>query len=203
MLVVVVGGVAFVKHHRSRVSHEARPLPAGGRQYASDMRNAFSFGRGVSTRDLAKFGKQVCNDLGSGNSSADEVPSTLAHWSHTSPGDAIQMITLATEDMCSGERRPETVTYVVSGGGSADVTYGPSGSSHSGSVPMSVTRPLGNPSYYAMDAQLQGYGGEVRCKLEIDGVTISSASASGGYNIASCEIGRNPTTNSWEDLNSG
>jgi hypothetical protein len=182
---------------------KAAPFPRGGRQYASDMRTTFNFGTSVSKRDLAKFGKQVCQDLGSGINVAEEVPSTQAQWSNTSAGDAIQMITLAVQDMCPSQQTPQTVTYVVSGSGVSDVSYGPSGSNYTGSEPMSVTRPLANPSYYAISAQLQGYGGDVRCKLEVDGVTISSASATGGYNIANCEIDQNPTTNSWENLNSG
>jgi hypothetical protein len=67
---------------------------------------------------------------------------------------------------------------------------------------MSVSAALGTPSYYAINAQLQGVC-EVECQLKVDGVTISSATASGGYNIADCEIGQNPVTNSWENDNSG
>jgi hypothetical protein len=69
---------------------------------------------------------------------------------------------------------------------------------------MSVTQLLGNPSYYAINAQLQGYG-EVSCKLEVDGVAISSASVGRIQHrgLRSCEIGQEPTTRSWENDNSG
>jgi hypothetical protein len=112
------------------------------------------------------------------------------------------MIILAEKDMCPSEQGAQTVTYVVTGTAGAQVTYGPAGSDLSGAVPMSVSKPLGNPSYYAINAQLQG-DGQVSCKLEVDGFAISSATASGGYNIADCEIGQDPTTGSWENDNSG
>jgi hypothetical protein len=95
----------------------------------------------------------------------------------------------------------QTVTYVVSGS-SADVTYGPAGSDLSGSVPMRVTQPLGTPVYYAISAQLQG-SGDVSCQILVDGKVISSATASGGYNIADCEISQDPLSGNWQDTNQG
>lgn len=94
----------------------------------------------------------------------------------------------------------ETVTYEVAGS-AADVTYGPAGSDYSGSVPLNVTKPLGTPSYYAISAQLQG-GGTVSCKILVDGKVISQGTASGGYQIASCEIVQDPLTGGWQDTNS-
>jgi hypothetical protein len=94
---------------------------------------------------------------------------------------------------------PETVTYIVSGS-SADVTYGPAGSSLSGHSPMKVTKKLGDPAYYSISAQLHG-GGHVSCKLEIDGEVISQAEAKGGYNIAMCEAVQ--FGGEWEDANGG
>ena len=95
----------------------------------------------------------------------------------------------------------DTVTYIVSGD-YAQVTYGPAGSDDQGSVPMNVTQPLGDPIYYAINAQLQG-GGTVSCEIEVDGQVISQASASGGYNIASCEISQDPITGDWQNTNDG
>jgi hypothetical protein len=94
---------------------------------------------------------------------------------------------------------PETVTYIVSGS-SAQVTYGPAGSSLSGRSPMKVTRKLGDPAYYAISAQLNG-GGHVSCKLVIDGEVVSQAQASGSYQIAMCEAVN--FGGEWEDANSG
>ncbi len=94
-----------------------------------------------------------------------------------------------------------TVTYVVTGS-PADVTYGPAGSSLTATVPLDKTVPLGTPAYYSVSAQLQG-GGAVACKILVDGKAVSSAQATGSYNIASCEISPNPLTGSWEDTNSG
>lgn len=94
---------------------------------------------------------------------------------------------------------PQTVTYEVTGS-SADVTYGPAGSDYSGSVPMHVTKPLGTPVYYAISAQLQG-GGTVSCKILVDGKAVSSSTATGGYNIAQCEISQDPLSGNWQDTN--
>lgn len=94
-----------------------------------------------------------------------------------------------------------TVTYVVTGS-SADVQYGPAGTNTQGQVPMNVTKPLGSPIYYSITAQLQG-SGQVACKLEVNGKAISSSTASGGYNIATCEISQDPLSGNWTDTNQG
>lgn len=94
-------------------------------------------------------------------------------------------------------RVPQTVTYVVTGSGPADVTYGPAGTADTGSVPMRVTARLGSPAYYVVQAQLQG-GGTVACKIKVDGHVVSAGSAAGGYNIAQCEISRDPLTGAWQ-----
>lgn len=96
----------------------------------------------------------------------------------------------------------DTVTYVVTGTGGADVQYGSAGSNSQGHVPMSVTKTLGNPIYYSITAQLQG-SGHVTCKLEVNGKAISTATASGGYNIASCEMSKDLFTGDWTDTNQG
>jgi hypothetical protein len=97
----------------------------------------------------------------------------------------------------------QTVTYEVSGS-DADVTYGPTGSDLSGSVPMNKTQdiPSKPPLYYSVQAQLQG-GGTVTCKIKVDGKVISQSTASGGYNIAQCEIGQDPFSGNWQDDNQG
>ena len=61
--------------------------------------------------------------------------------------------------------------------------------------------PSDPPLYYAVQAQLQG-GGTVTCEIEVDGTVISSSTATGGYNIAQCEIGQNAFTGNWENDNS-
>jgi hypothetical protein len=95
------------------------------------------------------------------------------------------------------QQQPSTVEFIVSGS-PADVTYGPSGSSLSGSVPLDVSGQIPSPvpAYYAVNAQLQG-GGEVSCEIRVDGVVISTARATGGYNIAICEISQGPSGD-WE-----
>jgi hypothetical protein len=207
-------GISVGKHstgarHHAGAKHPSAPaaapattaaaLPSGGQQYATDMQSSFNFGSSVTVSDLANFGQQVC---AANTSVAGEVPIAQAQWSNTTAGDAIQMIILARRDMCPSQLRPQTVSYVVTGSPGASVTYGPSGSDFTGSVPMSVAAKLGSPSYYAINAQLQG-SGQVTCKLKVDGVTISSATASGGFNIAGCEISQDATTSSWVNDNSG
>lgn len=93
----------------------------------------------------------------------------------------------------------QTVTYVVTGS-AANVTYGPAGTDLSGTVPMSVIKPLGTPIYYSISAQLQG-SGTVSCTIKVDGKAISSSTASGGYNIATCEISPDPLSGQWSDTN--
>jgi hypothetical protein len=96
---------------------------------------------------------------------------------------AIVAVTRATSGTASGSR---TVTYVV-WGSAARVTYGPAGSNLAGEVPMKVTRQLADPAYYAVFAQLSG-GGTVHCQIGVDGKVVSQATASGGANVAQCEI---------------
>ena len=67
---------------------------------------------------------------------------------------------------------------------------------------MRITKSLGTPDYYAIDAQLQG-DGTVSCQILVDGKVVSQATASGGYNIASCEISQDPFSGNWEDTNQG
>lgn len=92
-----------------------------------------------------------------------------------------------------------TLTYDVTGS-TANVTYGPTGTNVQGAVPLHVSGALGSPLYYSIEAQLQG-GGTVTCKLEINGKVISQSTAVGGYNIAMCEISKDPLTGSWSDTN--
>jgi hypothetical protein len=96
-----------------------------------------------------------------------------------------------------------TITYSVTGS-DATVTYGPAGSSASGSVPMSETAaiPSSPPVYYAITAQLNG-SGSVTCEILVDGTVVSTSTAAGSYNIASCEIVQDPLTGQWQDANSG
>lgn len=96
-----------------------------------------------------------------------------------------------------------TVTYVVTGS-SSDVTYGPAGSSLNGAVPMrkTATIPASAPAYYSIDAQLNG-AGTVTCEILVGGKVISQSTASGSYNIASCEITQGLFSSQWQDANSG
>jgi hypothetical protein len=109
--------------------------------------------------------------------------------------------TAATSPSAPAPPVRQTITYVVTGA-SANVTYGPTGTSRAGKVPMHVTRTLRNPVFYSITAQLNG-SGTVRCKILVDHKVISASTASGGYNIASCEISRDPLSGKWANTNSG
>ncbi|MEY9847736.1 MmpS family transport accessory protein [Streptacidiphilus sp. MAP5-3] len=99
---------------------------------------------------------------------------------------------------------PQTITYVVTGASDADIQYGPAGSNTQGHAPLHVTQPIGSSpaAYYSINAQLQG-SGDVSCEIEINGKVISHGTASGGYNIASCEVMQDPLGGGWQDANAG
>jgi hypothetical protein len=152
---------------------------------------------------IANVGNAICAVLRSGASHKLLAASLGSKPEQTVDMSGLREIALANKDICPGAhvKKPPSVTYIVTGS-YANVTYGPAGSDFNGTVPMHVTRPLGNPSYYAINAQLQG-GGTVSCKIEVNGKVISSATASGGYNIADCEISQDPFSGGWQNDNTG
>jgi hypothetical protein len=155
-------------------------------QFATDVRNALSFGNSVQDSALASFGQHVCRTRQAGATVAAEVPAAQHVQASISKGDAVQMIMLAEKDLCPSQSAPQQVTYVVTGS-AAHVTYGPSGANFEGTGPLAVSQPLGQPQFYSINAQLTS-GGSVTCLLRVDGVTIVSNTASGSGNIASCQM---------------
>jgi hypothetical protein len=179
-------------------------LSNSAQQFVSDLESSSQFNISSSTSDaeIASYGQQVCAMRQAGQAQTAAITYTESTWSNSSPMLADAMTRLAEQDMCSGQLPEQTVTYIVRGTPGAQVTYGPAGSDYNGTVPMRVTASLGDPEYYAINAQLQG-SGYVKCSIEVDGIPLSTASASGGYNIADCEIGQDPITNLWENDNTG
>ena len=114
-------------------------------------------------------------------------------------GVAALIIIGSLSGRAAGHQQPAAVEIIVTGS-PADVTYGPSGSSLSGSVPLDVAGkiPSPAPAYYAVTAQLQG-SGSVSCQIKVDGDVISTGRATGGYSIATCEISQGP--DGWESDN--
>jgi Protein of unknown function (DUF732) len=51
---------------------------------------------------------------------------------------------------------------------------------------------------YRPKAQLQG-SGEVNCKILVNGRVVATGHASGGFNIAMCEISQDPLTGQWQN----
>ena len=151
---------------------------------------------------LASLAAGVCHARQAGGAQGDVIAATAtADVNAKLDMTARRFVLTAERDSCPAEIPvKQTVTYIVTGS-AADVTYGPAGTDLSGSVPLEVTEKLGNPSYYAINAQLQG-GGSASCVIKVNGKALSRATASGGYNIADCEISQNPLTGQWEDTNS-
>ena len=179
-------------------------LSTSAQQFVSDLQSSsqFNIGSSTSSTQIASYGQQVCAMRQAGQTQTAAISDTESTWSNMSPMLADAMTRLAEQDMCASQLPEQTITYIVRGTPGAQVTYGPAGSDYNGTVPMKVTAHLGNPEYYAINAQLQG-SGHIKCSIEVDGVPLSTASASGGYNIADCEIGQDPITNLWENDNTG
>jgi len=179
-------------------------LSASAQQFVSDLQSSSQFDISNSTSDaqIASYGQQLCAMRQAGQGQTAAISDTESTWSNMSPMLADAMTRLAEQDMCASQLPAQTITYIVRGTPGAQVTYGPAGSDFNGTVPMRVTAHLGDPQYYAINAQLQG-AGHVKCSIEVDGIPLSTASANGGYNIADCEIGQDPITNLWENDNAG
>jgi lambda repressor-like predicted transcriptional regulator len=196
-------GDANTLHHAvtsaSSGSASSSPLTGGQTTFVAALRSALAahgdMNTGTNTQ-LAKLGNDVCNAREAGDSQATLITATKGSWAKFDM-TAARFVKTAERDICPSEyEAPQTITYVVTGS-PADVTYGPAGSNLSGSVPMSVTTPLGSPAYYSIDAQLNG-DGEVQCEIQVNGQVISSGTATGSYNIASCEISQDPITGQWQ-----
>ena len=164
-------------------------------QFVADVRNVLTLGSNVTSGAVAAFGQRACRALQSGETLAGQVQPARQAFPAISKGDAIQLIRLAEKDLCPAQSDPQQVTYIANGS-TANVTYGPSGSGYQGSVPLAVSRPLGNPQFYSISAQLKG-GGTVTCQLRVDGVTIASSTASGTNSVAHCAMDQN-LNGSWE-----
>jgi Protein of unknown function (DUF732) len=155
----------------------------------------------ATEQTIVNMGTTMCTLLDQGASRSAVARGISAQAGNLKPLTPRAVVDLAGANICP-QARPATVTYIVTGTSGADVTYGPAGSDYTGSVPMRVTRTLSDPSYYAISAQLQG-GGQVSCEILVKGKVIASGSASGGYNIAQCEISQNPVTGQWESDDGG
>jgi hypothetical protein len=179
-------------------------LTASAQQFVSELQSSsqFSISSSTSGAEIADYGQQVCSMRQGGQKQTAAISFTQTTWSNMSPMLADAMTRLAEQDMCASDLPEQTITYIVRGTAGAQVTYGPAGSDFNGNVPMRVTRRLGDPEYYAINAQLQG-GGSVSCSIEVDGILLSAGSASGGYDIANCEIGQDPITSLWQNDNTG
>jgi hypothetical protein len=184
-------------------SSPASSLPDGQAKFVSDARAQLSengFSNSSPDSQMAAVAVGICQSLEAGGS-VSVVAAAIGNAKAENDFDwsAKDLVKVAKRDVCPSVKAP-SVTYIVTGSSSASVTYGPAGSDYNGSVPMRVSKPLGDPAYYAINAQLQG-GGYIECKIDVDGKVISRASASGGYNIADCEIGQDPITGQWQNDN--
>jgi hypothetical protein len=182
-----------------RPAHEPRryqPQPYRRPRFAPRRRKSWAGQHKVVTGFLALCGLVFAIAVGSalGSSSTTSLTFSAAQTQGAVPA-------LPASTAAAAAAKKQTVSYVVTGS-AADVSYGPAGSDFAGTVPLQVTQPLGTPIYYRISAQLQG-GGTVSCQVKVDGKAISSATASGGHNIASCEITQDPFSGDWTDANGG
>jgi hypothetical protein len=151
----------------SSVPATAAALSPGGREFVAAIRAALS-ARGDSNPAtdamLAQLASHICATRTEGGSQSAVIAASEAAGVQTKLDMQPRAMVLAAErDTCPGEIPVrQTITYIVTGTPGAQVTYGPAGTNLTGSVPMDVTKRLGDPSYYAMNAQLQG-GGRGQC----------------------------------------
>lgn len=152
---------------------------------------------------LAALAAHVCQIRSAGGAQTDVIAATASAGVQTKLDiTARALVRTAERDTCPSEVPVrQTVTYIVTGTPGAQVTYGPAGTNLTGSVPMDITATLARPLYYAINAQLQG-SGAVSCKILVNRNVISRSEATGGYNIADCEISPDPLTGTWQDTNS-
>lgn len=102
-------------------------------------------------------------------------------------------------------RAPGTVEFIVTGSApagefdSATVTYGPAGTSLSGTVPMDVkaTIPAAVPDYYDLQCQLGSAGGDVTVEILVNHVVIATGRATGADNLADATIMQDPFSGKW------
>jgi len=165
----------------------------------------------ITTLGVIVVGGIIAASIGSGSSSPTPTTTptiTLAPAAQpTTSAPAPASSTPASSPSATGPATqpnpaPQHVVEYVVTGSTADVTYGPIGSSYAGASPMHKRVSLDSTDAigYSVSAQLQG-GGSVECRIVIDGKTVASAGASGGYNIAICETVKDPFTGEWHDAN--
>lgn len=131
----------------------------------------------------------------SNSASSSTSTTTAAAPAATSTGDGNTSAAIAPAATTAQATVAAQVTYTCTGSApdGVDVTYGPSGSNYSAShLPFTKTMALdASAQYYVTEAQLSG-SGQVTCTTTIqtnDGTqTVNTATAQGGYNIATAEI---------------
>ncbi|MHA6799041.1 hypothetical protein [Bounagaea algeriensis] len=84
-----------------------------------------------------------------------------------------------------------TVVYTVEGSGSGmSVTYGANGSTSQDTdptFPWSAEEPAGEGfDFYTLTAQNGDNGGEVTCRISIDGQVVDEATSTGAYSMVNC-----------------
>jgi hypothetical protein len=214
ILIIVVANTTSGHKHAAApaatikaAAHTASPdaLEPGARKFVRAIRAALTAhgdSNPATDTQLAALAAHICQIRSDGGAQADVIDATASDGIQSKLDmTARTLVRNAEKDTCPREIPvAQTVTYIVNGS-PADVTYGPAGTDLSGTVPLDVTAHLGSPSYYAINAQLQG-GGQVSCVIKVNGKALSRATASGSYNIADCEISQNPLTGQWEDTNS-
>ena len=102
----------------------------------------------------------------------------------------------------AGRAPGPTLTYRVTGTRGVAVTYGPAGGTRTRLGPLHVTTTLGRAFYYSITAELAG-SGSVTCEILIGSRVVSRSVATGGGDLASCEISQDPLSGRWQDASGG
>jgi hypothetical protein len=79
------------------------PLSVSELAFISQMRTNYNFGSGVSDRDIAHFGHQVCTLREGGDTQATAAQVAASSWTNTSTTEGEAMARLAEKDLCPSE----------------------------------------------------------------------------------------------------
>ncbi len=126
------------------------PLNASELAFISHMRTNYSFGPGVSDRDIARFGHQVCTFRESGNTQATAAKAAASSWTNTSTAEGEAMARLAEKDLCPSEL-PVQRWHVIASYNGSGTWNSPQFRLHDGPVRVTFSYSGNGSSQYGSD----------------------------------------------------
>jgi hypothetical protein len=108
-------------------------------------------------------------------------------------GGCSALVGTAAHEVATQASATHTITYSITGNGTADVTYDTFNGSNNGTaqdnnvaLPWSKTETsTGFLSVYTLEGQLQS-GDSITCTITLDGKQIAHSTSSGAFSVASC-----------------